>query len=385
MIVAPRSRNAAPQATVLDFAPGNTYPGFPVANLWHSDARKPTRWRHVTNIRTGVNDRIDGDDGAPFVATLNQGFYVGMPAICAERARALNAVSSNWVCYQLQGSTNRYRVVLARTSGTASLLNATGPNVARCELTQTGGFRAEDRSAAGEHVGDVPATQGLSAQLALDFGEARGPFSGAIFYALDASPAAIVYVHAGATNPAADAFAVAREVDADGILLPFTSTTAYRYYLATIGDPRRQDKPYVGLGEFWMGTWFDTDRTGWARIEAEKDGFGYALEFRSIVTERRHGYPTFSEVRPGELYTAPFLSAPGVDPAEEPSYAALLRDLGRTGEAYVSAGTAGTGAGPDSAPLAAACRLCRLDGLPVIGQNQETGRYSVTFRWRVVA
>src|SRR3990167_6822779 len=106
MIIAPFAWNLLPDGSVLTGVNLIQF-GSAVANAWDEDPHRVTWFRGRFVVTAGVNDKIDFNDGASVTATLNAATYNSVGEFCVEIARAMNAVSTNWICYWLQGSRRR--------------------------------------------------------------------------------------------------------------------------------------------------------------------------------------------------------------------------------------------------------------------------------------
>jgi len=76
------------------------------------------------NIRTGVNDMLDFDDGAVLAVTIPGGGYA-IADLLTEIQTQMNSVSTNFVCAY---SSVTLRITISRTIGTFSLLCNSGAN-----------------------------------------------------------------------------------------------------------------------------------------------------------------------------------------------------------------------------------------------------------------
>lgn len=117
------------------------------------------------NIRSGVNAKIDFNDGVNKTATLTPGNY-SMSALMSHVLTQLNAVSSGFTAVTY--SSTSLKVTIARSS-IFNLLWASGANTAQ-STAEILGFSATDLSAASTYTGDKAAGffQPLSLFLAVD-------------------------------------------------------------------------------------------------------------------------------------------------------------------------------------------------------------------------
>ena len=381
MIIAAHADNLLTDATVLTsdalFELGAT-----PSNLTDPDPRKSCVPRGTFTIEAGNNDTIDGNDGAGFVATIAAGTYSSAQELGVATMTALNSASSAWHVYQSQESATRGQWYLLRTAGTASL----DPTVSTSALRYVFGFRAEARTAAASHLGDFAAIHSARSGVfasstshrqdvgVFDLGSAK-PSTCCFLAGIDASPGAIAKVSMGSSAAASSVTWIYGEHAEDEVVYIPTNGSNYRYFRASLTDPRRPG-PRLAIGSAWLGVAFDTDRSSRSdHIEWEWSSYQRSLTKRSVTTRTKDGSLIASEVEPVEVFSVGFQNAPGLSPALMFGLRKLLRSLGNSALCYVCFDTSRPGT---------TSRLCRYVGSPVfahVATQSQSGRWSLSLQF----
>lgn len=375
MIIATESSNILKAAATSVLTSALAFEvGFPAANAVTTDLRQVLRWARGHTVTAGVNDKDDFDDGSGRTATLNAGLY-SPQEFAAEVARARNAVSSAGQAWWLQGSSNRYRLVISRTAGTWSALVATGANAATNALRLLGGFRNEDRAAAATLTGDYATILGPYASIRYDLGSAKQANVAAVVNPR-CSPAAVWELGAGATTACTDAtWTWGNAHDTELLVLPLTAFS-YRYVEFRCIDPRRTDESSVGAGYLYLGQGFDTDSSADVdRVNFEAESYARSLEIRSTLTPSIVGPAHLDELEPGERFGVAFGSLPGLAPGMFPAVQTLVAGLGHSGWALVML---------DSTEPHRESAWCRLVDVPTSGRQfgaDGAGRWSLPLQF----
>lgn len=112
-------------------------------------------------IRTGVNNKLDLNDGAPRALTIPPGAY-SMASLCAAILAQLQIVSTNFTAVSYNPDT--MNVAITRSVGAYTLLFASGPNAAT-SIRKEIGFTAADLAGSLTYTGTLAA--GLPNPLSL--------------------------------------------------------------------------------------------------------------------------------------------------------------------------------------------------------------------------
>ena len=361
MIIVRWSDNLLTAATVT--TPSNSFePGFPAANLANSDPRQPAVWRGGFLVEAGVNDAIDAD-GDTVHATLTPGWYYSPVEFAQEIARAMtDAAGADWLCWWLQGSTNRSRFVLGPATGSKALEVASGTNTASNALRLLAGFRNQDRTAAATHTGDYAARHS-SALVVYDLGSAKTG-DAAFIVGCNGSAGAVARVTVGAADPpAGDSYTFTGHHDGD-LMAVFGIDSAAARYVSFALDDSYSTGQRLQTGGLWYGPVLDLQQWEWMSYRRK----GEIIRSGSTGVT---GRPFFSEMAPGESFTVAYQSAPGLTLADAEALESVLRAEGTHGLMFIALD-------PDNEPIRET-RLCRIAETPIKRfAAGSAGRYSLT-------
>ncbi len=389
MIIAPNSFSEVASGTVQTAAAAFSL-GMPAANLFTDDPLEIAELRGTFDVVAGTSDKIDFDEGGgELTATLTAATYLSPMELCIQVATQMNAVGSNWRASWLQGSTDRFRFKLERTSGTASLLNETGTNQSDSALKALCGFANYDRATAAAHTGDFAAlhTTQLAASnlwsgcnVLVDLGSAK-PAHASFLANPRLSVGGGVDINTGDTTAVSDdQYRFEDSIDSEVMGLVFSSVTTRRYVRLTLLDPRRTDWPRLGAGHWFYGPVFDTNASDLDEpIEWEVGSYGREMVSRTTRTQSVAGHPKFGEVAPGERFSVTFRSGPGLSSRVAPALEDLAAALGVSNYCFVALD-------PDNEPHRET-RYCRLTEAPsFVRERRESvhGRWGLTLTFETV-
>ena len=306
----------------------------PASNLLTLDPRQRAVWRGgflVVATPTG-SDKIDFTvGGTPKVATLTDDTYSPTERAQHVAARLSAADGVTWHGWWSQGSTNRYRFTCQRSSGTASLDLATGPNAARSALRKVDGFRGQDRAAAQTHTGDYAAKDGVQG---VSINVASPQHAAACFLVgVTASPGLV----GGVVTDGAVRWQLG-EYDPELMAAWAPTPTLVSTAQLSLSDAWAESPQRIGASYWYLGPVWDSDRAGDAgRIDWEWSTYSVSsILDRTEQTSSTTGKPFFVERKPGARFGVAFRSAPGLSPAGASAFRDLILELGRTRLAVVA-------------------------------------------------
>jgi hypothetical protein len=350
-------------------------PGFPVGSVVTDDPLEVAIGSGLWVVTANVNDDVCFDEGgAELIGTIAPGIYNGWMAYAIGVATAMNAVGSNWQAYQIQGSTNRGKWELGRTSGTGALRcqNGTSTFTAWRDL----GFNEDaDRSAAASHTGDVPAVHGTGGeQVAADLTTAQSAQMAAIVHPISGRGLAPV-VNFGTTSAVADATETDwGDYDDELMVCFFASPHTYRYVRFDLPSQHAASLPEVGAGILFLGPYFELENS------YEWDSKAHGNQLKLTGPTGISGTPFLSELRAGEVFRVEWRAAPGWGDADTGAMRNLLEDLGVNALAIVSFDQSVGRKNTET-------RLCRLVQMPQMphsyGRDRSGAWKGITLDWEV--
>jgi len=368
VILAPLAWNALTGATVSTDAEAFQR-GCPASNLWDSDPRKLCLSRGQFTVTAATNDSVEFDDGSAQSTTVAAGLYNSPAEVAIAIAAAMNAVSSAWQVYWIQGSTNRYRFVVKRTTGTGALTIATDDDSVFKHLL---GFRDADRSAAATHTGDYAVTSAPRDSVLVDLTTAKPADCTFLAYP-QLSPGGVVRVCTGTTTACSDSTDVVGDsADSECLYLGYAATRSARYVRLDLSDSRRHDAPRAGAGYWYHGPVWDS-------LEWDVESYQRSLEPRYAANRSLTGQLYAGEVAPVERVRVAFTSGAGLEPRDAHEAENLLAALGINGLVFVALDPTYE---PHRESMLA--RLTAMPSLERVAAESPAGRWRLTLEFERV-